>query len=90
MLLNRLRTEGFKHEYELDGLVATSPVKITYFTGYYCWVDLLLRGYMDAAGRTKTPRHAGLCCPSVDGRANVSRDDCVGLASDLVRGRTWS
>ncbi len=37
-------------EYDLDVLVATSPVNITYFTDYYCWIDPLFKEYMMAPG----------------------------------------
>jgi len=34
----------------LDVLVATSPVNITYFSDYFCWVDRLMKEYMMVPG----------------------------------------
>jgi hypothetical protein len=37
----------------LDALVATSPVNVTYFSDYHCWIDPLLKEYMTAPGSTE-------------------------------------
>lgn len=50
MIFNRARAVSFMREYDLDVLVATSPVNITYFTDYYCWIDPLFKEYMMAPG----------------------------------------
>jgi Xaa-Pro aminopeptidase len=50
MLLNRDRANAYMRQYQLDALVATSPVNITYFTDYYCWLDPLHRHYMATPG----------------------------------------
>lgn len=34
----------------LDGLIATSPVNITYFTDYFIWIDGLMKAYMVRPG----------------------------------------
>ncbi len=36
--------------YGLDALVATSPVNITYFTGYYLWLDPVFKEFMVSPG----------------------------------------
>ena len=50
MLFNRARAIEYMREYGLDVLVATSPVNITYFTDYYCWIDPLFKEYMMVPG----------------------------------------
>jgi Xaa-Pro dipeptidase len=50
MLLNRPRAARFMRECGLDALVATSPLHITYFTDYYCWLDRLFKNYMRYPG----------------------------------------
>ena len=50
MLFNRARAIDYMKEYGLDVLIATSPVNITYFTDYYCWLDPLFKEYMMVPG----------------------------------------
>src|ERR1035437_235495 len=50
LLLNRQRAERFMRECGVDALVATSPVHITYFTDYYCWLDRWFKDYMVSPG----------------------------------------
>ena len=50
MLFNRARAISHMQEYGLDVLVATSPVNITYFTDYFCWIDPLFKEYMMVPG----------------------------------------
>ncbi|MCY3708932.1 MAG: Xaa-Pro peptidase family protein [Caldilineaceae bacterium] len=50
MLFNRARAVDYMREYGLDVLIATSPVNITYFTDYYCWIDPLFKEYMMVPG----------------------------------------
>lgn len=50
MLFNRARAIEYMREYGLDVLVATSPVNITYFTDYYCWIDPLFKEFMMVPG----------------------------------------
>ena len=50
MLFNRSRAIDSMREYGLDALVATSPVNITYFTDYFCWLDPIFKEYMMAPG----------------------------------------
>ncbi len=50
MLFNRARAIDYMQEYGLDALVATSPVNITYFTDYYCWIDPLFKEFMMVPG----------------------------------------
>jgi len=42
-------------EHELDVIVATSPVNVTYFSGYYCWCDALFKEYMGSPGASSAP-----------------------------------
>jgi Xaa-Pro aminopeptidase len=50
MLLNKARALEYMRRCQLDVLVATSPVNITYFSGYYCWLDPLFKDYMTSPG----------------------------------------
>jgi len=50
MLFHRERAINYMREYGLDVLVATSPVNITYFTDYFCWIDPLFKEYMMVPG----------------------------------------
>jgi Xaa-Pro aminopeptidase len=50
MLLNKARAVEYMRRCGLDALVATSPVNITYFSGYYCWLDPLFKDYMMLPG----------------------------------------
>ena len=54
MLFNRARAIDYMREYGLDVLVATSPVNITYFTDYFCWIDPLFKEYMMVPGHPPT------------------------------------
>ena len=50
MIFNQARAIQFMKEYNLDVLVATSPVNITYFTDYYFWLDSAFKEYMSNPG----------------------------------------
>lgn len=46
MLFNAERARAYMRDRGLDGLIATSPVNITYFTDYFIWIDGLMKAYM--------------------------------------------
>ena len=46
MPCNAPRAAAYMQRCGLDGLIATAPVNITYFTGYYCWLDGQFKEYM--------------------------------------------
>ncbi|MBM3277646.1 MAG: aminopeptidase P family protein [Candidatus Handelsmanbacteria bacterium] len=50
MLFNRPRAIEYMRHCGLDALIATSPVNLTYLTGYYCWLDRLFKEYMVRPG----------------------------------------
>jgi len=50
MTFHRDRAAEFMRRYQLDALVATSPVNITYFSDYHCWVDPVFKEYMMQPG----------------------------------------
>jgi Xaa-Pro dipeptidase len=54
MLFNRVRALEYMDRCGLDALIATSPVNITYFTDYFCWLDPLFRAYMTSPGAPST------------------------------------
>ncbi|MCE2397104.1 aminopeptidase P family N-terminal domain-containing protein [Candidatus Poribacteria bacterium] len=39
MLFNKTRAQEYMRRCGVDVLVATSPVNITYFSDYRCWID---------------------------------------------------
>lgn len=50
MLFNRTRAQEYMRRCDVDVLVATSPVNITYFSDYRCWIDPLFKAYMMVPG----------------------------------------
>ncbi|MBI3942352.1 MAG: aminopeptidase P family protein [Chloroflexi bacterium] len=50
MLFNQSRAMAYMEQYQLDALVATSPVNISYFTDFFSWLDPLFKEYMGAPG----------------------------------------
>ncbi len=50
MLFNKARAMEYMRRCSVDVLVATSPVNITYFSDYLCWIDPLFKGYMMVPG----------------------------------------
>lgn len=50
MLLNRPRAREYLEDCVLDGLVATSPVNVTYLSDFHCWLAPQFREYMVLPG----------------------------------------
>lgn len=50
MLCNRSRALAQMRRCQVDALIATSPVNVTYFTGYHCWLDRQFKEYMVRPG----------------------------------------
>ena len=50
MLFNKTRAQEYMRRCGVDALVATSPVNITYFSDYRCWIDPLFKAYMMVPG----------------------------------------
>ena len=50
MLFNKTRAQEYMRRCGVDVLVATSPVNITYFSDYRCWIDPLFKAYMMVPG----------------------------------------
>lgn len=50
MFFNKSRADDYMRNYDLDVLIATSFVNITYFTDFYCWIDPLFKDYMMVPG----------------------------------------
>lgn len=55
MLFNKTRAQEYMRRCGLDVLVATSPVNITYFSDYRCWIDPLFKAYMMVPGAPSDP-----------------------------------
>ena len=55
MLFNQPRAREYMHNCGVDVLVATSPVNITYFSDYRCWIDPLFKAYMMVPGAPSDP-----------------------------------
>lgn len=50
MLFNKNRALDFMRRYGVDVLIASSPVNVAYFSGYFCWLDPLFKEYMGKPG----------------------------------------
>ncbi|NKB66391.1 MAG: M24 family metallopeptidase [Candidatus Latescibacteria bacterium] len=50
MPCNAPRATDYMRRYGLDAIIATAPVNITYFTGYYCWLDGQFKEFMVSPG----------------------------------------
>ena len=50
MLFNKDRAAEYMRRWDVDVVVATSPVNITYFSDYFCWIDPLFKEYMMVPG----------------------------------------
>ncbi len=50
MLFNKARAAEYMRRCGVDVLVATSPVNITYFSDYFCWIDPQFKMYMMTPG----------------------------------------
>ena len=50
MLFNKVRAAEYMSRCEVDVLVATAPVNVTYFSDYHCWIDPLFKAYMMVPG----------------------------------------
>ena len=55
MLFNKTRAQEYMRRCGVDALVATSPVNITYFSDYRCWIDPLFKAYMMVPGAPSDP-----------------------------------
>ena len=55
MLFNQTRAQEYMRRCGVEALVATSPVNITYFSDYRCWIDPLFKAYMMAPGAPSDP-----------------------------------
>ncbi len=55
MLFNKTRAQEYMRRCGVDVLVATSPVNITYFSDYRCWIDPLFKAYMMVPGASSDP-----------------------------------
>tara|TARA_Y100000588_G_scaffold355647_2_gene411029 strand:- start:174 stop:1412 length:1239 start_codon:yes stop_codon:yes gene_type:complete len=81
-MINQPRAIDCLQRYELDALVATSPVNVTYVTGYYSWLAGQFKEYMvrpggsadllpsfgvfTAAGHTSLAIDATMACNAMD------------------------
>ena len=59
MFFNKDRAVDYMRRCEVDVLVATSPVNITYFSGYFSWLEPLFREYMMAPGKSSNLDQTG-------------------------------
>lgn len=55
MLFNKPRAQEYMRRCGVDVLIATSPVNITYFSDYRCWIDPLFKAYMMVPGSPSDP-----------------------------------
>ena len=83
MLFNKTRAMAYMERCGVDVLVATSPVNITYFSGYHCWIDPLFREYMMAPGASSDIPQKFAVFPLESEPALVVRPDFATNAADL-------
>jgi len=64
MLFNRDRATAMMAQCDVDVLIATSPVNVTYFSDYSCWIDPLFKDYMMSPGASsrRAPMYAASDC----------------------------
>lgn len=62
-LYNKARKAELLSRYNLDAIVATSPVSVYYFTGFDCWMYRTFREGMDQAGAPESLRQAYAVVP---------------------------
>ena len=53
MLFNKARAVEYMHRCQVDVLVATSSVNVTYFSDYYSWLGFAVQGIYDGTRRLK-------------------------------------
>ena len=72
MYFNKARALQWMNDCGVDALIATSPVNVTYFTDYTCWIDPLFKDYMMSPGASD---HLG----TMYGGCSVSGRSCLVL-----------
>jgi Xaa-Pro dipeptidase len=75
-LVNRERAESFMAEAGLDALVAASQPNVFYLSGYHCWLEPLMLGWMAQPG---APAH-----PAQESFALLPRDGDPALVAGAV------
>ena len=83
MLFNKTRAIEYMERCGVEVLVATSPVNITYFSDYYCWIDPLFREYMMAPGASSEIPQRFAVFPLEGDPALVVGPDMATNAADL-------
>lgn len=83
MLFHRERALDYMQAYALDALVATSPVNITYFTDYSCWIDPLFKEFMMVPGASSNLAQAYAVFPAAGDPALVVNPLFAVNAADL-------
>lgn len=63
MFFNKTRALEMMQHCGLDVIVAASPVNVTYFTDYSCWIDPLFKDYMMSPGASShlAPMYGTFC-----------------------------
>jgi len=84
MLFNRVRALDYMRRIGLDALVATSPVNVTYFSDYFCWLDPLVKAFMlNPGGSTERALQSYAVFPSEGSPALVVTPIFAANAADL-------
>ena len=88
MPCNAPRAAAYMQRCGLDGIIASSPVNITYFTDYHCWLDGQFKEFMVKPGGSgdllpafALYRPAGTPRPD---RVGAVGGQCLGLARGFV------
>lgn len=83
MLFNKTRAMEYMRSCEVDVLIATSPVNITYFSDYGCWLSPLFKEYMSVPGGSSDLEQAYAVFPLEGEPALVIRPIFAVNAADL-------
>jgi Xaa-Pro aminopeptidase len=84
MLFNRPRAIQFMRQYGLDVLVATSQLNVTYFTGYFFWLDGIYKEFMSVPGASSNLSHPSYAVFPIEGEpALVVEAGCAANTADL-------
>ncbi len=67
MALNQPRALEYMGCCGVDALIATSPVNVTYFSGYYCWLDSLHKEFMAVPGSSGERSFQNIAVLPLDG-----------------------
>ena len=48
--MNKSLADQYMEKYSLDALIATQPISLLYFSGFYCWINDWMQEWMSKPG----------------------------------------